>query len=158
MLLSGAAPPQVRPILFGANLIALRKPGGGVRPIAIRNTLRRIVAKAVSFLMFDSFGDKLRPIQLGCGTKAGCEAAIHASRTFLYNASKERPRVLLKLDYQNAFNSLWRDRLLAVIKEEFPHLYPFIWQSYSALFFLYTMCACTLAEAVCGFPRNTVFT
>ena len=61
--------------------------------------------------MFDSFGDKLHPIQLGCGIKAGCEAAIHASRTFLYNASKERPRVLLKLDYQNAFNSLRRDRL-----------------------------------------------
>ena len=62
--------------LYVYNLIALRKPDGGVRPIAIGNT------KAVSFLMFHSFGDKLRPIQLGCGTKAGCEAAIHVSTTF----------------------------------------------------------------------------
>ena len=82
VLLSGAIPPQVRPILFGANLIALRKPHGGVRPIAIGNTLRRIVAKAVNYLMFDSFG---------CGTKAGCEAVVHASRSFLANASEDAP-------------------------------------------------------------------
>lgn len=132
VLLSGAIPPQVQPILFGANLIALRKPLGGVRPIAIGNTLRRMVAKAVNCLMFDTFGEKLRPIQLGCGTKAGCEAAVHASRTFLANASEDTPRVLLKLDFQNAFNSLRRDRLLTVVKEDFPHLYPFIWQAYSA--------------------------
>ena len=132
VLLSGAIPPQVRPILFGANLIALRKPHGGVRPIAIGNTLRRIVAKAVNYLMFDSFGGKLRPVQLGCGTKAGCEAAVHASRSFLANASEDAPRVLLKLDFQNAFNSVHRYSLLTVVKEDFPHLYPFIWQAYSA--------------------------
>ena len=68
---------------FGVNLIALRNADGGVRPIAIGNTLRHMVAKAVSLLMFNTFGSKLRPIQLGCCTKAGCEAAVHAARIYL---------------------------------------------------------------------------
>ena len=64
VILSGDIPSQVCPSFFGANLIALRKPDGGVRPIAIGNTLRRMVAKAVSLLMFDTFGNKLRQVHL----------------------------------------------------------------------------------------------
>ena len=112
VILSGDVPSQVCPIFFGANLIALRKPDGGVRPIAIGNTLRCMVAKAVSRLMFDTFGNKLRPVQLGCGTKAGCEAAVNAARTYLKNASESKPRILLKMDFRNAFNTLRRDKLL----------------------------------------------
>ena len=63
----------------------------GVRSVAIGNTLRRMVAKAVNCLMFDTFGDKLRLLQLGCRTKGGCEAAVHASRTLLANASEDKP-------------------------------------------------------------------
>ena len=132
VILSGDVPSQVCPIFFGAYLIALRKPDGGVRPIAIGDTLRRMVAKAVSRLMFDTFGNKLRPVQLGCGTKAGCEAAVHAARTYLTNASESKPRILLKMDFRNAFNTLRRDKLLTVIREQFPHLHKFIWQAYSA--------------------------
>ena len=35
---------QVRPFFFGASVIALNKKDGGVRPIAVGCTLRRLVA------------------------------------------------------------------------------------------------------------------
>ena len=38
-------PAEVHPIFGGASLIALRKKDGGVRPIAVGLTLRRLVAK-----------------------------------------------------------------------------------------------------------------
>ena len=91
-----------------------------------------MVAKAVGLLMFDTLRNKLRPVQLGCGTKAGCEAAVHAARTYLSNASESKPRILLKMDFRNAFNTLRRDKLLTEIREQCPHLYKFIWQAYSA--------------------------
>ncbi|XP_047997279.1 uncharacterized protein LOC125234903 [Leguminivora glycinivorella] len=45
---------------------------------------------------------RFEPVQLGCGTKGGCEAAVHALRTFLKNSQCQ---VLLKIDIKNAFNS-----------------------------------------------------
>ena len=100
--------------------------------------------------MFDTFGNKLRPVQLGCDTKAGCEAAVHAARIYLTNASESKPRILLKMDFRNAFNTLLRDKLLTVIREQFPHLYKFIWQAYSTpttLFFgRYTLDSATGVE------------
>ena len=46
-----------------------------------------MVAKAVSFLMFDSFGTALPPVQLGVETKSGCVAAVHATRFRLIYAT-----------------------------------------------------------------------
>ena len=46
MCLAGCVPSQVRPTFFGASLCALIKKGGGIRPIAVGSTFRRLVAKA----------------------------------------------------------------------------------------------------------------
>ena len=131
MLLAGRVPEIVKPLLYGANHIALCKPDGGIRPIAVGNTLRRMVAKSISFLLRAQFGDHFRPRQLGCGTPGGCEAAVHATRRFLENSTDTNPRIVLKIDYNNAFNSIRRDTLLSIIQNHYPEIYPFIWQSYS---------------------------
>lgn len=48
LVLSGHIPEQVRPLFFAARLIALNKKDGGVRPIAISNTWRRLISKLVA--------------------------------------------------------------------------------------------------------------
>ena len=48
LILSGRTPPVISPHFIGASLIALRKKGGGIRPIAVRCTLRRPTAKCAS--------------------------------------------------------------------------------------------------------------
>ena len=103
MMLAGDIPHYVLPFLYGANLIALNKPAGGVRPIAVGNTIRRMVAKTITSSLGEEIGRKLRPTQLGFGTPGGCEAAVHASRRFLASAEVDK-KTLLKLDYRNAFN------------------------------------------------------
>ena len=47
VMLAGIVPAVIQTILYGANLLALHKPGGGIRPIAVGNVLRRLVAKSV---------------------------------------------------------------------------------------------------------------
>ena len=89
------------------------------------------MAKTITSSLGEEIGRKLRPTQLGFGTPGGCEAAVHASRRFLASAEVDK-KTLLKLDYRNAFNTLRRDVLLTVVKEEFPKLFPFIWQLYSS--------------------------
>lgn len=45
LVLAGEVAPLARPFFFGASLIALTKKDGGVRPITVGCTLRRLAAK-----------------------------------------------------------------------------------------------------------------
>ena len=81
MVLDGGCPASVSPIFFGAKLVTLEKKSGGVRPIAIGYTLRRLVAKCANFYAQKKLADYFAPLQVGVGVSGGCEAAVHASRS-----------------------------------------------------------------------------
>ena len=77
---------------------------------------------------------KLAPHQLGFGIQQGTEAAAHAARSLLANMGSGE--ALLKIDFTNAFNTLSRDVMLDVIRDELPELFPFIDSCYSGQSFL----------------------
>ena len=118
-------------VFFGATLCALEKKGGGIRPIAVGNVFRRLAAKVLSKSLQEKMGTTLRPIQLGYGTKSGCEAAIHSMREYIesnYNSIK----VILKGDFLNAFNLISRGAILSRIQDEAIQAYPYAHQAYSS--------------------------
>lgn len=129
LCLAGGVPEAIRPFFFGASLCALRKKDGGIRPIAVGNTLRRLVAKAAVRRVSQEAAAMLKPTQLGFGVQQGCEAAAHAARVYIKNMSYEK--ALVKLDFANAFNSVRRDAALQAVYRNFPSLYPFIESCYS---------------------------
>ena len=129
LILQGKIPRTVRPFFFGANLTALTKKDGGVRPIAVGCTLRRLAAKTAGRYIMDAMGELLAPRQLGYGTALGCEAAVHATRLYLRNL--QSGQVLLKLDFENAFNCIRRDKMLQAVSDLAPELAPFVHASYS---------------------------
>ena len=110
LLLDGRTPTSVRPFFFGANLTALQKKQGGVRPIAVGCTLRRLSAKVAGAKVAEEMGELLAPQQLGYGVKKGVEAAVHATRLYLRTLGPRK--AILKLDFRNAFNSIRRDKVL----------------------------------------------
>ena len=83
MLSRGDAPSCIRPFLNGASLVALPKNNGGLRPIAVGEVLRRLVSKCVLDTMGSEVRDRLEPIQVGVGTRGGCEATAHAARQWM---------------------------------------------------------------------------
>ena len=111
-MLSDNVPPAVQPLFFGATLIPLQKQEGGVHPIAVDQTLRCLVAKCIGLHMIHSVGVLFSPLQVGCGVSLGCEAAAHATRIYLQNIPSDH--ILIKFDFQNAFNSLRRDKMLVL--------------------------------------------
>jgi hypothetical protein len=130
-MLRGEVPPQIRPTLYGANLHAFRKKDGGIRPIAVGMTLRRLISRVVS-TRSRHLRSVLNPLQLGFATKGGAEAAVHAVRSFAeHSSASSATQVLLKLDIKNAFNSLDRNKVLEVASCQMPEYFPFIWQCYS---------------------------
>ena len=61
LLLEGKSHPDVIPILFGGNLTALVKKSGGIRPIAVGYTWRRIAAKCANSYAMSRLGDYFAP-------------------------------------------------------------------------------------------------
>ena len=135
LVLEGRAPSSITPYFFGANLTALQKKDGGVRPIAVGCTLRRLAAKVAGSKMMEEMGELLAPRQLGYGVRGGAEAAVHAARLYLLDL--DPTKAVLKLDFKNAFNSIRRDKLLEAVRELAPGLLEFVHSAYSSPSVLY---------------------
>ena len=130
LVLRGDVPQEVRPFFFGASLVALKKKCGGVRPIAVGCTLRRLVAKIACKRVADDMAELLAPVQLGYGVRGGSEAAVHAARCFLSNM--EEHQAVVKLDFANAFNSIRRDCMLEAVEAFCPSLYSLVHSAYAS--------------------------
>src|SRR6218665_3825562 len=120
LLLAGTCPQELRPVLFGGTLFALRKKSGGLRPIAIGYIWRRLASKCANAYAIPRLMSFLSPKQLGVGIPGGCEAAVHATRRFLANTGPDS--VVVKLDLFNAFNSPHRHSMMASVNKVIPEL------------------------------------
>ena len=101
-----------------------------MRPIAVGCTLCCLVAKVASRMVRDEMEPLLSPKQLGYGVKGGAEATVHATRSFL--SSLAVGCAVVKLDFQNAFNSIHRDKMLEATRDLAPEIFPFVHSSYSS--------------------------
>ena len=123
LMLNGDLGQYARDLLFSANLTALKKKDGGIRPIAVGNIFRRLAAKAICNPAIKDLSQQLQPIQLGVGVPGGCEVAAHAIR-LLASSHCINKGVMVKLDLKNAFNSVRRDHLLEVCRRRAPSIFP----------------------------------
>ena len=80
--------------------MALNKKSGGIRPIAIGFTLRRLASKCANSFGTSQLKGLFYPHQLGIGIPGGCEAAIHSARRYLEGLPADH--VVVKLDFFNA--------------------------------------------------------
>jgi hypothetical protein len=122
LLAKGRAPQVVQPWLCGASLVAVPKPKGGLRPVAVGETWRRLVSKVLASSVAEEVRDDLEPVQVGAGVRGGCEAVVHATRQWLHRNREDCNKVLVKLDLTNAFNSIDRSACLHSIRRVAPAL------------------------------------
>ena len=101
----GRIPQHARDLLFAANLTALRKKDGCIRPIAIDNVFRRSASKIAAKRAMPDLQRQLPPVQLVVSVSGGCEAAAHAAHAFVQFSVVPGNNVLVQLDMQNAFNT-----------------------------------------------------
>jgi hypothetical protein len=131
LCLTGRVPAAVQPVFCGASLCALKKKkNGGIRPIAVGCTLRRLVAKAACKAVSDKMTTRFLPIQVGFGVPRATEAAAHAARAFI--SGLQPGEGFLKLDFKNAFNTVRRDEMLLLVHDELPELYAFVYMCYAS--------------------------
>ena len=146
----GLFPADLAPPLAAANLIPLRKPDGGVRPIAIGETLRRLVGKVL--MNNPSLAKLLRelvPQQCGVGITNACES-IGQGLQDLVSAMPERGDwVVVQVDVTNAFNTIDRTAVLKGSAEHAPPMYAW-------LRFLYAQPTSLFSQGKCIVSRTGV--
>jgi hypothetical protein len=127
-LIAGNINPLLSPYLAGANLCALEKKGGGIRPLACGNALRRLVSKSICSSTSEKILKVLQPHQVGVSVPGGAEIIIHEAfkirETFL-SSEEYADHGFLKIDFENAFNRVSRQAIYEELVEHFPELVPY---------------------------------
>lgn len=125
-MLRGEMPTELTPWITGAPLTPLKKPDGGVRPIAVGETLRRIVSSIALSRVVQRARDHLAPFQLGVATKNGSETIIHATRKWIEKMGNNNNYAMLQLDLKNAFNLISRRVILRETRRHLPEILPWV--------------------------------
>jgi hypothetical protein len=131
-MVAGKAPAAIAAVFSGAPLIALTKKDGSLRPIAIGETLRRLVSKCCCAKVADKTHAIFGHHQVGVSTVGGVEASVHAVRRATETYAADPGMVMLKVDFKNAFNLISRTEFLSEVKLHLPEL--FAWTAFSYSF------------------------
>jgi hypothetical protein len=87
----------------------------------VGEALRRLVAKCLCEQSKETAWSYFWPIQVGCGSPLGAETAIHTLRQWCTRQTGTN-KVLLKIDFSNAFNCVSRTAALRELHLHFPAL------------------------------------
>jgi len=113
---AGRLHPRAAQFLCAARLIPLKKKDGGVRPIAVGDTLRRLTAK---WLLVTSQGRSstaaLAPLQTAFAKGSPCEVVTMGVQALADTLHGSTGWLLLQVDLKNAFNSIHRPAILEAL-------------------------------------------
>ena len=121
--INGRLPAALKDHLCSSSLIPLAKKDGGIRPIAVGDTLRRLVGK-VLLRSEDALEQSasLQPRQCGVGMPFAAEM-VGMGMQRICDTDVGVPWVALQVDVRNAFNTVDRSAMLATAKQKAPSSY-----------------------------------
>jgi hypothetical protein len=64
------------------------------------------------------------PVQLGVGVRGGAEIVLHLVRSVVEAYGDDDSYALKAFDFTNAFNEVSRQKILNIVQEKYPELYP----------------------------------
>ncbi|KAL0208357.1 hypothetical protein P9112_010944 [Eukaryota sp. TZLM1-RC] len=115
--------------MTSSRLIALKKNESKIRPIAIGESLSRILASAVFGRIGKKAKDFFSPFQFGIKTVDGASSAALSSDVF-FNSNTSN--YIFNLDFKNAFNAVKRSSILPLLQTHFPEAESFFYNFYGS--------------------------
>ena len=119
--LAGDLPECFADLFLSARLLPFKKKDDGVRPIAVGEVLRRLVAKVAFRQILPKAQEILPPpTQLGVGVKDAVAHVAHAVRCAHDLCVADTASGILQIDVSNAFNCISRTAILDRVWADFP--------------------------------------
>jgi len=127
---AGRLHPRALPYLCAARVMPLRKKDGGVSPIAVRDTLRRLTAK---WLLATSHGQSataaLAQLQTAFAQGSPFEVVAMGVQAPSNTLHGSEGWLLLQVDSKDAFNSIHRPAILDALEQRCPSMLPWVRQA-----------------------------
>jgi Reverse transcriptase (RNA-dependent DNA polymerase) len=114
-------PADIMPLFSSATVLATPKPTGGVRPLAIGMTLRRLISSAVLQRVTSTAREYLAPHQVTVGVKSGCDLVLNV-RAAIDERRTDDAFVLVRVDARNACNKAKLANMLTAVEQHVPAL------------------------------------
>ena len=114
--------------LLACRLVPLKKSDEAIRPVGIGEALRRIMGKAVSWVVKKDIVEAVGTLQTCAGMESGIEGAIHAVKRGWDEPGCE---AVLLVDADNAFNRINRKVSLENIKSLCPPIHKYLLNCYN---------------------------
>ena len=118
------------PTFCPASLRAL-KTKGSVRPIAVGEVFRRLIAKCIAQEARSEAVELFSIKQLGVAVKCGAESIVHTTKQTFQNLFNNKTAGLLQIDFNNACNCITRSSVTDAARTFIPALAPFASFCYS---------------------------
>ena len=141
---------EILPLFNASRLIALGKPNGKIRPLAVADALVRIVQRLWNGLYRESVSKNLAPLQFGITRKSGCELIAHAVRCYTTACRGNDLVGVLQLDISNAFNSISRMAVYNEVVRQMPLVAPLFRCMYGSAFSLIDSLGNKICSATLG--------
>jgi hypothetical protein len=132
-LFEGSVPTNCFPNLRVALGVPLNK-NPGIRPIAINECVMNLASRLMLKQCGPKISSALTPFDLGFGVSGGCPAVVHALNA-LWAASEvsNSSLCIVQVDFQNAFNSIFRSKVLETVSKHCPEALEFLKWRYQDL-------------------------
>lgn len=108
--------------IASAPLIALNKPGGGIRPIAMGTIWRRLCSKLVVSSVIKDMTTYLCNHQFGVGVPCGAEGILHSTNRLFELKGNQDSLSMLFIDFTNAFNIVDKTAMIKEVREKCPSI------------------------------------
>ena len=119
--------------IFTSVVLPCKKKGGGLRPIAVGDVLRRLTSKCVMRAVQSEAFRMPPPLQMGVGVPAGCEAIVHAvANVFEHSSIPHENRFILLVDFSNSFNMVERGAMFQEVRARIPSMATWMESCYSS--------------------------
>ena len=100
----------------------MEKPVGAIRPIAVGEVLRRLVAKCFCNTYEKEVSSHLWPKQIGVAAPLGAEVGSQTVRQWCDRNQTTAEKILFVADFENAFNTIDREQFLRQVRHQLPGL------------------------------------
>ena len=151
---AGRVTPEITDLWHRSWILPLEKTSGGIRPISLQEAAVKLIEKCLSDQLTKHIRIACGARQLGAGVPGGAQIALEALKAAIAHETTEE---VVSTDINNAFGSIYREKVLRACADRCPQLLRYLlasWHDEGSLMFVMGPHGWATRRAQRGIPQG----